>query len=246
MSLFKKKVPEVSDEEKNERPVPVNKNVEKLKTLLKTYAPSIISILALAIVIPVSNMIILGQESETLSEKEQKLVEINNEIYKLNESERQVQYVVKDADADLNKDVWSEDDKYFYNFVKDAFSYTGLDEYKTMRKKYIDILNRTNGFVKNCLPAMNVSGDAYNNGIYEGDAENLVSCVIKSMKSDIFKIDKNKYTYVAQLQIRKKVYDAKGKAMRSVDVTAVCTYSIYHSDGERTLDITGINGCIMR
>lgn len=253
MPLFKKKVQEQSNKEQEQlneaqskKQVSVNRNVEKLKVLSKKYAPSIISVLVLAAVIPIVNAVVLSGVSATLNEKQSRLVEINNEIYKLNESERQVQYIVKDADVDLDKDVWSKDDEYFYNFIKDAFVYTGLDEYKTRRKDYIQRLGHGSDFVKNCLPVMNVSGDAYSDRVYEGDAEDLVSCNIKNMKSDIFAIDKTKYTYVTQLQLSKKVYDEKSKTMRSLDVDAVCVYNIYHSDKGLTLDTEGFNGVIMK
>lgn len=165
----------------------------------------------------------MNAAAEKYAKAEQDVKNIENDIDRLKNKEKDKIIVEKEVTTGLNENRWHSDDTKMLEWVKPAFTFNSPDEYNKNRDLFIQRLGPDDSFVKDIMPPFIQGVTVYTNeeqNIDEGDKLNME---VRSFTSYVKSIDEENgiYSYVAFV-----VTSSSNKNGYTGESTVIMTYSM--------------------
>lgn len=155
--------------------------------------------------------------------KNQDITNLENDISRLKNKQRDVQYVTRESKTGLSETRWRNDDQIMYKWISPAFSFNSVDEYNKNRDAFIEKLGPDDPFVLDIMPPY-ISGVTANvnekTATDEGDKLNMQMTDFTSYVKSIDE-EKDIYSYIAFVQT-----SSSNKNGYTGESIAILSYSI--------------------
>ena len=203
LSKFANKDVEVTKKEGSSDPdhVPDPIISKKTQAKIKQYGISVISVGVFLFVLLIETFV-SNHFMKVQHIYESKLGSMMNNISLMSQTEKKTKEIVRDVDADLDPDMWAADDKYFYNWVFNVFSYSTVDEYHDHRKEYLHDMGEDSYFANVVMPYFaTIDLDYATEKDYNDNVMSHFSSRITQFKSSVIGIMQDEYTYLTFIDV---------------------------------------------